>query len=244
MDCQGYSEPVSTQVRHGHRSRGEVVSETDAKKISSLSLLPPGRKLKGPSGKPLPTKGKFLERIATGGCEVEQEVYVVSELSKPLLGRPAIEALHLLARVGAVRDERNPVERYPQLFTGFTGLGKLDREYTVQLRKGAISFALNMPCRVAIPLMQPVKEEHMEKLGLISPVEEPATAWCAGMVVVPKSDGRVRTCVDLTNVSSENVTSYQQWNRPWHRFLRVVSSLCSMLIWGFGKFNCLRIHPP
>ena len=48
-------------------------------------------------------------------------------------------------------------------------------------------FALTVPRRVAIPLMQPVKEEleRMEKLGVISRVGGP-TEWCAGMVVVPK----------------------------------------------------------
>ena len=36
----------------------------------------------------------------------------------------------------------------------------------------------------------------MEKLGVISKVETP-TPWCAGMVVVPKSSGEARICVDL-----------------------------------------------
>ena len=40
----------------------------------------------------------------------------------------------------------------------------------------------------------------MEQLGVISRVEEP-TPWCAGMVVVPKGDGRVRICVDLTKLN-------------------------------------------
>ena len=36
----------------------------------------------------------------------------------------------------------------------------------------------------------------MESIGVISRVEEP-TAWCAGMVVVPKKEGKIRICVDL-----------------------------------------------
>ena len=49
--------------------------------------------------------------------------------------------------------------------------------------------------RVALPLMTKVKEElpRMEYLGAISKVGIP-TDWCAGMVVVPKPDGRVRMC--------------------------------------------------
>jgi hypothetical protein len=40
----------------------------------------------------------------------------------------------------------------------------------------------------------------MEKLGVIATVEQP-TDWCAGMVVVPKENGKVRICVDLTKLN-------------------------------------------
>lgn len=39
--------------------------------------------------------------------------------------------------------------------------------------------------------------ERIETLGVIAKVEQP-TEWCAGMVVVPKANGKVRICVDLT----------------------------------------------
>ena len=40
----------------------------------------------------------------------------------------------------------------------------------------------------------------MLKLGVIRRVDEP-TPWCAGMVVVPKPNGDVRICVDLTKLN-------------------------------------------
>ena len=40
----------------------------------------------------------------------------------------------------------------------------------------------------------------MEKMGVIARVHQP-TEWCAGMVVVPKSNSRVRICVDLTRLN-------------------------------------------
>ena len=57
--------------------------------------------------------------------------------------------------------------------------------------------------------MDKVKTElqRMEKMGMISLVSEP-TDWCAGLVVVPKPDRRVRICVDLTKLN-QNV----QWER-------------------------------
>ena len=51
--------------------------------------------------------------------------------------------------------------------------------------------------------------ERMERLGVIAKVEVP-TDWCAGMVVIPKTNGKVRICVDLTklnqSVCNENAT--------------------------------------
>ena len=50
----------------------------------------------------------------------------------------------------------------------------------------------------------------MQRLGVIEPVEIP-TEWCAGMVVVPNHNGRVRICVDLTKLN-ENV--YREQHPP------------------------------
>jgi hypothetical protein len=40
----------------------------------------------------------------------------------------------------------------------------------------------------------------MEKLGFILRIDEP-TEWCTGMVVVPKSSGQVRICIDFTKLN-------------------------------------------
>ena len=41
----------------------------------------------------------------------------------------------------------------------------------------------------------------MTKLGVITEVTEP-TDWCAGLVIVPKPNGQVRICVDLTKLNA------------------------------------------
>lgn len=99
--------------------------------------------------------------------------------------------------------------RFPALFEG---IGRLEGEY--HIKPDATPFALSTPRQVSLPLMSRVKEElsQMEELGIISRVYQPA-AWCAGMVVVPKKDGKVRICVDLIkldeNVRRELVTLCQ-----------------------------------
>ena len=182
-----------------------VIPDSVFEQLSGVSLRPTRRTLKGPTQSALPVKGKFMGSLVCGDRAVCQEVFVVNKLLKPLLGQPAIDAPRLLVRVRAVTvntENKSPVQRFPQLFQG---LGRMQGEYTIQLKDGAVLFALTTPHRVAIPLMESVRAEleNMEKLGVISRIETP-TDWCAGMVIVPKSNKRVRICVNLTKLN-ENV---------------------------------------
>ena len=195
--------PVQFQIDSG--AEVTVIPDSVFEQLSGVSLRPTRRTLKGPTQSALSVKGKFMGLLVCGDRAVFQEVYVVNKLLKPLLGQPAIEALRLLVRVRAVTEStenKSSVQRFPQLFQG---LGRMQGEYTIQLKDGAVPFALTTPRRVAIPLMESVRAEleNMEKLGVISRIETP-TDWCAGMVVVPKSNKRVRICVDLTKLN-ENV---------------------------------------
>ena len=91
------------------------------------------------------------------------------------------------------------IDRFPQLFSG---LGRLKDRYEIKLRSDAKPFALSAPRRIAVPLLPKVKAElqRMENLGVISRIDTP-TEWCAGMVMVPKPNGTVRICVDLTKLN-------------------------------------------
>ncbi len=166
-----------------------VIPERTYRTLHNVSLLASRRTLRGPSQNELQVCGQFSGTIARVDQETEQEVYVVKDLHKPLLGRPSIEALGLIARVRGVQLNKSPDQAFPELFKGF---GKLQEEYTIKLREGAKPFSLTTPRRVAIPLLPAVRKEleRMEELGVVTRVEKP-TEWCAGMVVVPKAKGKV-----------------------------------------------------
>ena len=85
--------------------------------------------------------------------------------------------------------------RYPSIFQG---LGNLGKEFEIHLKPGAVPLSLFTPRHVPLPLRPKVQDElnRMESIGVISKVDKP-TPWCAGMVVVPKKDGKIRICVDL-----------------------------------------------
>lgn len=157
--------------------------------------------LYGPGGIPLKLKGKFAATLSNSKHSTREEVYVVEGLCTPLLSGAAAMTLQLVTRVNNISlDSTETVKReFPKLFSG---LGKMEGEYTIVLKPGAKPFSLSTPCRISLPLMPKVKEElsRMEQQGVISKVEEP-TAWCAPMVVVPKSTGKVRICTDLTELN-------------------------------------------
>ena len=128
--------------------------------------------LKGPSNQPLPVKGKFLGKFQYGKVTSELNCHVVANLSRSLLGCPAIEYLNLLARVHTIEGTQSMVEKFPRLFNV---LRKLPGQYTIKLLEWALPHSLNVPHRVAVPLMGAVKDElkWMEQLEVIARVHEP-----------------------------------------------------------------------
>ena len=92
-------------------------------------------------------------------------------------------------------ENQSWLQRFPKVFSG---LCNMSGDYTIQLRSDARPHAIFTPRHISFPLHQQVADElnRMEKAGVISKVSQP-TPWCAGMVVVPKKNGKVRICVDL-----------------------------------------------
>ena len=189
--------PVTMSIDTG--AEVTVISREVWEEIGQPVLTPPTRSLRGPDAKPIRSQGKFSGTISLQDQVATEEIYVVSGLTKPLLGRPAINQLKFIQRLGSVNRTMTPKDQFPSLFQG---LGKLEEPYTIQLREDARPFALATPRRVAIPLLKSVQQEleRMESMGVISRVNQP-TEWCAGMVVVPKASGKVRICVDLTKLN-------------------------------------------
>ena len=176
-----------------------VISKTRHDEIGHPPLASPDRVLRGPSNRCLPVLGQFKGVLKRGNHDVQQEIFVVQNLSRNLLGRPAIEALKLTVRVAAIFDNTSPMQLFPKMFQG---LGKLQGQYVIELKDNHKPFAISVPRRVAVPLLGKVRAEleRMEQLGVVAKVDTP-TDWCAGMVVVPKPNSTLRICVDLTKLN-------------------------------------------
>ncbi|XP_046408442.1 uncharacterized protein K02A2.6-like [Ischnura elegans] len=169
-------------------------------KLQGIKLTPTSKRLAGIGGTNFCAKGSFEARLQWKEKLCDETIYVTPGGREVLLGRPAIQKLGILKWVG-VTSLRNgaPEKTFPALFNG---LGKMEKRYEIRLEDNARPFAVTTPRRVPIQLWEKVKEElkQMEEEGVISPVDEP-TEWCAPMVVVPKSDGKVRICVDYTKLN-------------------------------------------
>ena len=167
--------------------------------------------LMGPCKHKLCCLGNFTAQLCENeNVSIKELIYVVKDLERPLLGRDAAEELKLINRVDIVSSDDYKTRmagKHPQLFTG---LGQVKDSYTITL-KDAIPFAISVPRKVPLPLYQKTKEEldRMLETGVISPMDQP-TDWCAPMVVTPKSNGKVRVCVD----SSKLIEFVKRENHP------------------------------
>ena len=137
-------------------------------------------------------------------------VYVIRGLQTSLLGRPTIQALHILQRpqvnsLPAMTTDNpgyqnNVISDYPQLFTGLEEMH--GTQHNIHLADNATPYSLCTPSRVPVPLIAKVDAAlvKMESQGVIRRIDEP-TECCAGMVVVPKSNDDVRVCGDFMKLN-------------------------------------------
>ena len=141
-----------------------VISEDQYQKLKVPELKLSEKSLVGPSQDKLQQVcGHFTGTLSYQGSTVQQDVYVVKGLRKPLIGRLAIK----VNTVDVYQQEI--VMKFPRLFKG---LGTLQGEYEIVLRKDARPYAIATPRRIPLPLKGQVEAElkHMETLGVIGKV--------------------------------------------------------------------------
>lgn len=145
-----------------------VIPEETFKTLKIDDLHPTEASLTGAGCQPLQVCGKFEANVQYKARNSKQTVYVVSALSKALLGKAAIESLNLVTRVDSV-DKDSCKAKYPELFTGLEG------EYTIKLKPNSTPFSLTTSRRVALPLRPRVQKEleRMENMGVITKISEP-----------------------------------------------------------------------
>ena len=167
-------------------------------------LVKPKQTLRGPGNIQIPVISMFQANLLYRQRKVTEAVYVIPDRSCPLLSRKASVALGLITRteeeIGDVTAQHADFKtEFPLLFSG---LGKVKTEVHITLHPDTKPCCVYTPRKIPYPLLPKVKQEldSMLRQGAISPVTVP-TAWCSGLVSVPKPHGNVRLCVDLTKLN-------------------------------------------
>ena len=166
-------------------------------------LQPTSKKLHGAGGKVLTVIGQMEANLQYHDKQITETMYVIENQPCSLLSRKACTDLKLIVLVGELDKQENSHANFRSEFPElFRGLGHLKRAHHITLSADAKPHCLYTPRKVPHPLLPKVKKEldSMLKLGVISQVSEP-TKWCSGMVPVPKPNGSIRICVDLTQLN-------------------------------------------
>ena len=175
-----------------------VITENTSKRLKA-NVVHTDKILTGAGGKPLTVIGEVRVRIVSKhNISIKTTGFIIKGAMNNLLGKEQIQQLGLLQVVNSVSCETIE-KRHPTLFQG---LGTLKEKFKINVDKKATPFNLTVPRRIPLGLQEQVKMElqRMEELGVIAPVKH-STNWCAGVVVAPKKNGKVRLCVDLSQLN-------------------------------------------
>ena len=94
-----------------------VILENFYSKTHDGLLQSTDRQLTGAGQQPLNVQGYFVGQLKHKDIKTEQEIFVVHGLSKPLLGRSAIEALAIVSLVEPVMMQpKDIVWQFPKYF--------------------------------------------------------------------------------------------------------------------------------
>jgi len=142
---------------------------------------------------PLGVIGKMKFRMKLGEFQTEAIVRVVKNLARPILSLRCCKDLRLVPENfphGHVEVNVTQVDTVPSVKTGYPELDNLISRY-------------------------PEKElADLVKQDIIEPVQG-ATDWLHPIVVVPKKDGAIRMCVDLTKLNKYIVRPTNPQPTPW-----------------------------
>jgi hypothetical protein len=105
------------------------------------------------------------------------------------------------------------VSKYPKCFNG---VGLLEGSYKLKLKDRATTVVL-LPRKITVGLIELLKVQldKLEVAGIIRKVKEP-TEWVNSMVMITKSDGSLRICLDpgiSILISKGCIISFPPWKK-------------------------------
>nr|XP_022296799.1 uncharacterized protein K02A2.6-like [Crassostrea virginica] len=133
-------------------------------------------------------EGKHLHAIL--GIRAIQAMDLITVNHKEFMSRKEVQE-EVVAEIEDISEEMQI-----KFKSVFEGQGKLDGKLTLEVNQDVKP--VKMPARkVPISIKHKLKQEldRLEQLEIIKPVNTP-TDWISSLVVAPKSNGRIRLCID------------------------------------------------
>ena len=162
--------------------------------------------------------GYFSTELDLEGVRTKTPIFVFSEVSGLLISWKRAKELRILSasypnpppmstgetNVRSVSSSNVTMARQ-QLLAEFADVFSeeikpmVGEMFKIRLTDDAVPFAVSTPRNVPYNYMEKLKTEldQLLKDGVIVPVTEP-TDWCSPITVVPKTNDKIRMCVDLT----------------------------------------------
>ena len=164
-----------------------------------LELKEPTRFLVGADSTPLNVAGESVVELMNKGLYVTALASIMRNATRNLLGIVEIRGLNLLAIVNSIQPNPEAFDPFKVFSKLFEGLGTMPDVYKIIMRPDVKPYKIRSPRPIAIGLREKARKElqSMVELKVIEPVEHP-TEWCSGLTIVPKANGNIRMCVDLT----------------------------------------------
>jgi hypothetical protein len=190
-----------------------VLSRNTAERFRSVSQIKQSDTIiNGISGKQMKAFGKITLPCEYKGA-IENIVFQVIDTPRNvnLLGREDSVNLGLIARVNSVEVTTSAMINE---FSDVIGedIGCLPGEYEIKLDK-SVTPVVHAPRTVPVAIRDQLKSElnHLERCRIIDQVKEP-TEWVNSMVCVRKKNGRVRICIDPTDLNKAILREHYPMN--------------------------------
>ena len=115
--------------------------------------------------------GKFNAKFTVNSFSVENDVYIATDLDRPLLSRFDSQNLNLINKIETTSKIESKIEGYKEESTAkcqklFTGLGKIAGDDSITLRNHSTPFALSVPRNFPLPLLSKTKSEIQKTLDM------------------------------------------------------------------------------
>lgn len=204
LDCKAVKFKLDTGAQ------ANVIPYSLLQRLGKRNMIKPTNvKLSTYTGNKIAVKGKCNWMVKYKKKSFVLEFIVVKSEAKPILGIQACEEMGLIKRVMTLNKsgEMDILKEYADVFEG---IGCLEGEHTIRI-DDSVTPKIHPPRKVPVTLREKLKAElnRMEKMKVIAKIEEP-TQWVNPIVIVEKSNGQLRICLDLRDLNRAVMREHYQ----------------------------------